>query len=92
MEIEDRKRFIIALFDDKLDCSTCFHWKTGITNQIWGECREAPYCEDERADESPMVLSYTYCAAEKEGEPPIEHRVAMDTARDEFFCRFWKEK
>ena len=73
-------------------CGNCKHWKFYILNQIWGTCLKILYCNDENADNLDLAnVTYTYCAAEKEGEPSIAHKLALDTAK-EFGCILWEEK
>jgi len=92
MTPQDRDRLILALMHDKLYCKNCEHWPVITNNQQYGRCKMAIYCEDEGADVSlGMILSYNYCAAEKTGEPPIDHTLVGDTPRN-YSCRLWKEK
>ena len=91
MTRKDMLRLFAALADDKLQCSNCKYWEYTVANQQWGFCPKIRYCEDEDTERDIALMSYTYCAAQKEGEPALDHKLVLDTSR-EFFCCLWEEK
>ena len=74
------------------NCGTCKYWKFYILNQIWGTCLKILYCNDANADNLDLAnVTYTYCEGEDLDKAALDHKLALDTAR-EFGCCLWEEK